>query len=577
MFSIYLLSPSILAQLKKFKSTISTNKSRTFCEDFFGLWTIGIMVINMWAYKDVVKEGLNMNKNPDSGMFQNSPRSIGAVIKYHGMNILIALITTLCSTILNICYHLYLKGPAQQTVDGGGKAGAFAKLWLTTCPMALGTGLAWRAVASFPLDVIPGPNKEKYMTVYVLIASLLRNLFFTHIIVWVMLRYQQRCKHLKMPTDVLKRSSSQFALEEFNRAFIKSLPFVFSWLWSDFLVFCVFEVGFGCVGGVCQGAPHTQFFVEIGYAMGLTLCALEFLPGLKEASARFKKLKKIYIATFLLSDKEAVQVQMVFDNLVVSFCGIAIGWAWTSPAATECNSLTLSPTCPKENTPASFLLFFAVTILYVFICVWIYHAMMENYRLHLRCNLILNIQDNSAARVFKTLDTNGDGKLSYDELFAFFEEAGIHSDVFMHAFFDLDHHTNGDDSVHVNDLMEQFERLLRLVRDEKYSADHSVLVRAHEEGLHIKAPHDPDVNLHANIRRTQEHHETTNQVIPHLNHPNVSKRVYEAGPKETSPAAWQTNPLASDIAGPSPHAPSPSPPPSPSRSRPKQRNASPSP
>ena len=44
MCTMYCLSPILLKQLSRYKSSITDNRSHLFSEDLWGIWTIGIMV-----------------------------------------------------------------------------------------------------------------------------------------------------------------------------------------------------------------------------------------------------------------------------------------------------------------------------------------------------------------------------------------------------------------------------------------------------------------------------------------------------------------------------------------------------
>jgi len=182
--------------------------------------------------------------------------------------------------------------------------------------------------------------------------------------------------------DIHAWTTSDFMWEEPLRLATKAMPFGFAWMWSDFINFLIYTVFFGCADRktVCPGRPDVQFFLNVGVASGFVIVAQMVLPGLKEAAGQFKRIEPIYITTFIPSDDHMIQEQSVFDDLIVAFFAIAIGWAWTAVAATECNSLDLSPTCPQSATFVAGVQFFVVTAVYLYICGNLFHLLMEDLR-----------------------------------------------------------------------------------------------------------------------------------------------------------------------------------------------------
>ena len=130
------------------------------------------------------------------------------------------------------------------------------------------------------------------------------------------------------------------------------------------------RASFGHVFSYPLWLSHTLcgFSSQIAYATILTISSTLVLPGFKEASGKLGLMNPLYISTFMPEDKIRVKVQRQYDDLIVSFFGIAIGWAWTAPAATECRDLDLSPTCPAVATVWTFFAFLIIVVMYVFVC-----------------------------------------------------------------------------------------------------------------------------------------------------------------------------------------------------------------
>merc|ERR1711990_1258313 len=111
------------------------------------------------------------------------------------------------------------------------------------------------------------------------------------------------------------------------------------------------------------------------------------------------RLNHFVVDAFLVDDKEFLGQQMISDSLTAAFCGIAIGWAWTNIAVTECLA-NISATCPPEKTVVKYIYYFLTVVFYFFIAICIYHSMMESHRLGERCRKIISIEDGNGQRLF---------------------------------------------------------------------------------------------------------------------------------------------------------------------------------
>ena len=288
---------------------------------------------------------------------------------------------------------------------------------------------------------------------------------------------------------------------------------MFAWCWADFCNFCVFTIAVDCPdkGVTCPGDGNKQFFVQLYNAIGLTIVGQVAMPLLKASAGRLARVEGAFVHYFMKGDSAAVKSQKQFDDLATSFFGISIGWAWTSIAASEC-SLNLSPTCPKDFEFSSFLLFGLMVLLYILIAVVLYHNMMESYRLSKRCNLLLEVQDGNAKRIFASLDKDKDGQLAYRELEGYFTSAGLNEEPFTHAFHDLDHHTDGvvDGKVDMDDLMAHFKELMAQVKAGTYHPEESIALKMlesidkHPEEDFDTAPPSTDPGTY--IEMTEQHH-----------------------------------------------------------------------
>merc|ERR1712178_341325 len=118
------------------------------------------------------------------------------------------------------------------------------------------------------------------------------------------------------------------------------------------------------------------------------------------------------------SDASAIKSTDVLDTIIVAYFGIAVGWGWTMFSSAQCN-LNISPICPNDLTVSSFLYYLLVHCIECAVCITAFHAFMEHQRLFSRGFQVLCIEDGNAKRLFKSIDEDGDGRISKEELMNF--------------------------------------------------------------------------------------------------------------------------------------------------------------
>jgi len=312
-----------------------------------------------------------------------------------------------------------------------------------------------------------------------------------------------------MPIDPLKRTFRQFIAEEWYRCFVKSLPFVFSWLWADFVNFIVFTAMFSCpdAGNTCPGNGSMQLWVQLYVALGLTLAGSTLIPVIRSSCEQLVRIDGAHVHYIMARDADTVKSQKTIETLMSAFFGIAIGWAWTAVAATEC-SLDATMTCPKDLTFLNFIGFGFMTSFYILIAAAVYHGMVSSHRLSKRCNLLLEIQDGNAKRIFKQLDKNVDGHLDENELDGYFVRSGLMEGPFLHAFHDLDHHADGiiDGRVSMDDLMAHFKELMNQVKNGSYHPDKSIALHIldEEQARHAREAAEMGFDVRQGMRSRKE-------------------------------------------------------------------------
>ena len=422
--------------------------------------------------QDVAVKCINLVDGAPTDFFSNSSEEATNALEYFGKLFAVAAAINGTAALKNICLHFYLK-----SLPEGKKGGYFARKSLRETPTALGIGIVYYRISNCPLYLARSEwFPQDVLKIGECAILTLTNLLTTRILVSVMYWYRGRCKKYNIPADVTKLDTPTMAKEEFLRLFVKSMPFVYAWCWSNFGYFIVFRVGFNCkvLSAICPGQEETQFFAQLYYAMGLTMVCKSAIPSMKAASAMMNRLNAHVVEAFLVDDKDFLGDQMISDELTVSFCGIAIGWAWTNIAVTECSS-NISATCPVDQTVLNFCYYFLTIIIYLFVAIALYHNMMEGNRLANRCRKIISIEDGNGARLFSSIhehDEDDDGYLDREELINYIDAEGIATDPFVTAAASLDaKEHNPDGKVTVVELMDELEILMVAIKKGEYTPD----------------------------------------------------------------------------------------------------------
>ena len=450
----------------------TASKSQSLCEDVFNFWNVGLIVLNMWAYKDVAVRCMALlDSSSTKTFFSEDWDEVGECVVYFAKLSVIALAINVFAAFKNVCLHYYLN-----TLPEGpkGRGGFFAKKSLRECPMSLGVGIVYYKISNIVLYI---PLTSWFPTSVIKVAEAailcLSSLITTRCLISIMYWYQQRIKRLGIDPNVLNRSTADMAKEEPLRMFVKSMKFVYAWCWANVGYFLVFRVGWTCnpLSAVCPGQVQTQFFAQLYYAVGLTMACKSAIPGMKAAAAMMTKLNSHVVEAFLVDDARFLEDQKISDQLMSAFCGIAIGWAWTNIAVTECAS-KISATCPADPSILKFFYWFITLCVYFFIAICIYHSMMETHRLANRCRKIVSIEDGNGHRLFSGIDQHdddGDGMLNKEELVNYIEAEGLNSAPFVQAAAQVDaREENPDGEVSREELMGELEGLIAQIKAGKY-------------------------------------------------------------------------------------------------------------
>ena len=401
----------------------------------------------------------------------------------------LALIFLLVAVVKNIMYHAHVKHfRLDQSSENSGAV--FSRLSINGTPACLGIGLIFYKVFNFPLYMIPDTFASTAPTAKQGIALLAVNCIITKFIFVILKWYRKRTEALGFPGDVSKMSTKDFAMEEPLRLFVKCLPFVFSWCWSNFGYYCVFTVGYSCpiMGAKCGREYEKTFFIQFGYAVFFTMACVLALPDIKQGSALMKRLNVHSIEVFLVDDHDFVLESHVKDEVIVSFCAINIGWAWTNIAETECRG-RFSYTCPSDDelNYGTLGLNAIMVFVYYVVSIMVYHGMMESHRLKNRCRKVISIEDGNGARLFSGMDKydeDGDGVLDKSELEEYIAGEGLNVEPFLQAAAMVDQRDGiitGD--VSIDELMQECDTLMDKIKAGDYVAGEFTMADAQVEGL----------------------------------------------------------------------------------------------
>jgi len=353
----------------------------------------------------------------------------------------VALAVTLFAATKNICLHAYLMDQNTRTKEEGGGGGNFARTQLKDTPHCLGVAWAWYRVSNIILYILPASIvQEEFQIVFEGIALLVTNIVVTWGLVNVMHWHRNKIAseiEEGHNHDVQKMTTRKFAMQEPQRLFVNSMPFVFALCWSTLSYFCVFRVCFSCtlMSVICPGRTQLQFFVQLYYAIAITWIIAGLVPRMKADTALMRRLNTHCIETFLLSDVNFFDQSLVKSDLITSASTIVVGWAWTNIASTECTA-NFSFTCPEEGLFSSFFLYFLTVCFYTFLTISIYHSMMEEQRLTNRCRKVIAIEDGNGIRLFSNMDKDdkdNDGLLDKQELENFITNEGLNPEPFLQA------------------------------------------------------------------------------------------------------------------------------------------------
>jgi len=272
---------------------------------------------------------------------------------YHFLLLLAAICFTLLVALVNTA--LYARLAAQRLAReiegmGGGERtkeerqhhsdpGYFSRTILTHCPMSLGIGTIWYKALNLPLYIFPlssvrslqdsGDGKNTAPSgaqgiIYEFIVLLLTNILLTRLSIRIKHAYRRWCRKNEIPMagDAPFGGSCAFLRREVFRVVETSFPFVYALAWANFGYFLVFRVGFNCpiLTAECPDKRDEQFFIQLYYAVGLTVFAVKSIPGI-----RGHKLHPNSIIYLLMDDNDMIALEDIRRELDENFFMISIG------------------------------------------------------------------------------------------------------------------------------------------------------------------------------------------------------------------------------------------------------------
>ena len=126
----------------------------------------------------------------------------------------------------------------------------------------------------------------------------------------------------------------------------------------------------------------------------------------------------------------------------------------------ECTS-DFSSTCPDEFEFWYIVGYLAIVVAYVTIAAFGYHGIRNLFRLQSRTMLVRSIEEENAEFLFKGVDTDGNGRISLDELKTFLVDSGLDSKLFMQAFETVVAQQGFFSEVLLVDLVHEFTRSVK--------------------------------------------------------------------------------------------------------------------
>jgi len=448
--------------------------SRTLCQDALQLWYTCCNMLIAWSFKDLVAAFTHLvtwtwakvDIKPDYLPLYSDGYQVEQRFKWFGITVALAVMYTVLVAFINLVMHLYHTRNDGKPL-GSYTLGHFSGKWLKGHPLALGVGLAWYEVTQMaglglPMEIIKDFN---YINAYVTIIRFFAAFLTTKFVIWIM----RWGKFWDKRKPALKDASAlEFLWEFLVTSFLKAQPFVFAWAWANFFYVCFYRVCFDCkaaLGGPYKCGPGT-IFMNIYYAIGITVLAILVVPAMKDSAGQLKKVGAFYTDSLLTGDKARIKFKVISDDLLISFFGIAIGWAWTGIMSTECRS-NITPSCPATMRDFGNIIAYLVTVIcFLAITVYAYHSFIEGYRLAERANKVIAIEEGNAKGLFKGADADASGTIDQAELEAFLDSSGIDKEIFVQAFKALDlADGTADGHCNIDDLMEEFGRVVHNLKD----------------------------------------------------------------------------------------------------------------
>jgi len=463
-----MITPSASIYLKKFNEKGSAPGH--FFGDFGQIMGKALGAMSGWAFKDVIKYTIGCLENTPS-TFATDWDTLGKRVTYTFSVFVICILATAVAAFIMIIYKVI-------DDSNNNKKDSYFYSAINAPPVLVGVGFAWGRLGQtlfyfYPGVWIPSDDDGSQKLVAEFMLHLILTLGVSNFAVTQtdnFMQWRETAKLQGREIDPHKQTLFEFSEDEFTRIFFKAQKFVFAWSWHLFCKRCYFKVAYNCRQkeyGVPMCSDGTDsFFMNLSYAVIMTVIAIQYIPKLKAAKGNLMRIHKVFISTFMVHDHIMLRYKKEYENILSAFFGIVLGKAYIHVAGIMC-SLRLTPECPAEMSLLSFdtIKYGLVVVCYTLLATFFYHNFMEGQRFTKRTLIVLGVADGDCGRLFQAMDKDSDGMADRDEIEAFFMLNGIEAEPFMTAFDHLDlRDGSADGQVSFHELEEELQRVMKEIK-----------------------------------------------------------------------------------------------------------------
>eukprot|EP00658_Telonema_sp_P-2_P039163 TRINITY_DN2800_c0_g1_i1.p1 TRINITY_DN2800_c0_g1~~TRINITY_DN2800_c0_g1_i1.p1 ORF type:complete len:701 (+),score=181.88 TRINITY_DN2800_c0_g1_i1:191-2293(+) len=407
---------------------------RGFRANFVILFDATILMVDAWAFKDVVASILAFVDAPHDSATYTTPTSQRITYMLFSFGVSIGswvygvLSCILCIVILRKDWRC----------GCGGYLTFIAATFFEEMPWSLGIGLAWNefqykaTVKSFSWYPVTWDTDDWQVKKFRYQAAVTLS---TWLATWA---------SLKALTWYDSTPDSKLGWRDMDggwkhipklslRVLMKSLPYNLAWWWSDALESWFYLVWFNCYSPYNDCDDDQTVFLNVAYALAMMSMAMLAVPALKADVAMLHSLDGFFASELMPEDQDVMRSDALYSDLLTRMLGIMVGWSWINFCAGLCNTQTL-PNCPNSIDGETFTLALLTVLTCELLLVIAYHAFIESHRMHERAFKVHAISEGNHARFFDGVDADGDGVVTLEELQTHVQSHGLSKEPFITAY-----------------------------------------------------------------------------------------------------------------------------------------------